>query len=78
VDANIAGTHAQPVDVSTMAPSVSAPVVSGGDGRRAGVRDGEPRPHVGGDAELFHAAQPAAVLGPLRPGEDHPRVRPRA
>ena len=32
VDANIAGTHAQPVDVSTMAPSVSAPVVSGGDG----------------------------------------------
>ena len=32
VDANIAGTHAQPVDVSTMAPSVSALVVSGGDG----------------------------------------------
>ncbi len=32
VDANIAGTHAQPVDVSTMAPSVSATVVSGGDG----------------------------------------------
>ncbi len=50
VDANIAGTHAQPVDVSTMAPSVSALVVSGGDGAvRAAVpagvaaKDAKPR-----------------------------------
>jgi hypothetical protein len=41
VDANIAGTHAQPVDVSTMAPSVSATVVSGSDGAvRAAVSSG--------------------------------------
>ena len=32
VEGNIAGTNAQPVDVSTMAPSVSATVVAGGDG----------------------------------------------
>ncbi len=41
VDANIAGTHAQPVDVSTMAAGVSATVVSGGDGgARAAVPAG--------------------------------------
>jgi hypothetical protein len=41
VDANIAGTHAQPVDVSTMAAGVSATVVSGSDGAaRAAVSSG--------------------------------------
>ncbi len=41
VDTNSAGTHAQPVDVSTMAAGVSATVVSGGDGgARAAVPAG--------------------------------------
>ena len=41
VEGNIAGTNAQPVDVSTMAAGVSATVVSGGDGAvRAAVPAG--------------------------------------
>ena len=63
VDANIAGNHAQPVDVSTMAPSVSAPVVSGGDGA---VRAAVPADVAANDAKPRIRLFFTLILLPLR------------